>query len=139
MLYYSDASAGQRRASQRAPSRESGGDLGHGPIRTAQRMLQTMTAADMGSVGKDEYAERMVAADEMDGAEYVYTLTGVGAGCTTDTVRSLQTDLEAANEYKVDHLKASIAALEKAREVYSFRFFGTASLEYIVIAASHCN
>ena len=36
-------------------------------------------------------------------------------------------------------MDASIAVLEKAREVYSFRFFGIFPLEYIEIAASHCN
>ena len=64
-------------------------------------MLQTKTAVFSGRVGKDEYAERMEAADETDGAENVY-----GAGCTSDMERSMHTGLETANKYQVDHLEA---------------------------------
>ena len=65
-------------------------------------MLQAKAASYIGCVGKDEYAERMVAACGKDGVECVYmvdetTPTGVCACCIVDTERSLCTDLKAAN------------------------------------------
>ena len=112
-------------------------------IRVAQWMLQTKVASYSGCVGKDEYAERMVAACGKDGVECVYmvdetTPTGVCACCIVDTERSLCTDLKAANNYKVDHLKEHLAVLEKAKVVYSAGFFVTVSPESIEIASSHC-
>merc|ERR1712012_781699 len=56
-----------------------------------------------------------------------------------DTERSLCTDLKAANNYKVDHLKEHLAVLERAKVVYSAGFFVTVSPESIEIASSRCN
>eukprot|EP00450_Noctiluca_scintillans_P004816 CAMPEP_0194502548 /NCGR_PEP_ID=MMETSP0253-20130528/26108_1 /TAXON_ID=2966 /ORGANISM="Noctiluca scintillans" /LENGTH=474 /DNA_ID=CAMNT_0039344711 /DNA_START=40 /DNA_END=1464 /DNA_ORIENTATION=- len=113
-------------------------------IRVAQWMLQKKAASYMGCVGKDEYADKMQAACEKDSVACVYmvdenTPTGTCACCIVDTERSLCTDLKAANNYKVDHLKEHIAVLEKAKVVYSAGFFITVSPESIELASSHCN
>merc|ERR1719284_316009 len=67
------------------------------------------------------------------------TPTGTCAVCILDKERSLCTDLNAANNYKVDHLKENMAVLEKATVVYSAGFFVTVSPESMELASSHCN
>jgi len=113
-------------------------------IRVAQWMLQQRASSYMGCVGKDDYAEKMRAACEKDGVSCLYlvdetTPTGVCACCIVDKERSLCTDLKAANNYKVDHLKENMSVLEAATVVYSAGFFVTVSPESMELASSHCN
>jgi len=69
------------------------------------------------------------------------TPTGTCATCIIDKERSLVTNLGAANNYKVDHLKQAdnMAILEKAKVVYSAGFFMTVCPEAMEIASKHCN
>jgi len=108
-------------------------------IRVAQWMLQTPGAtAYMGCVGKDDNAEKLRAACKADGVNAQYmedaaTPTGCCACLILDKERSLCTNLAAANNYKVDHVKKpdmwKIA--EDAKIVYSAGFFITVSPESI--------
>merc|ERR1719330_1714568 len=78
-------------------------------IRVAQWMLQTPGAtAYMGCVGKDAFAETMRTACGKDGVAAHYmideaTPTGTCATLISGVERSLCTNLNAANNYKVDH------------------------------------
>ena len=64
------------------------------------------------------------------------TPAGTCACCNVDTE---STDLKAANNYKVDHLKEHNAVLETAKVVYSAGFFTTVSPDSKELASSHCN
>jgi adenosine kinase len=114
-------------------------------IRVCQWMLQKNNATSyMGCVGKDDYGEKLKEACKKDGVNVLYledesTPTGTCATCIVDKERSLCTNLAAANNYKVDHLKANMAVLEKAKVVYSAGFFITVSPESIELASKHCN
>jgi len=109
-------------------------------IRVAQWMLQKKNAASyMGCIGKDENGDKLKEACEKDGVNGVYmidesTATGTCACCILDKERSLVTNLSAANNYKVDHLKENMAILEKAKVVYSAGFFMTVCGEAMEIA-----
>merc|ERR1711904_312631 len=108
-------------------------------IRVAQWMLQTPgSTAYMGCVGKDAQADKLRAACKADGVDAQYmedasTPTGCCACLILDKERSLCTNLGAANNYKVDHVKQpdmwKIA--EDAKIVYSAGFFITVSPEAI--------
>ena len=92
-------------------------------------------------VGKDEYADRMLAARGKDGVECVCVIdettpTGACVCRIADTERPSCTDLKAANYYTVDRLEEHSAVVEKAMVVYSAVFFVTVFLESI--ASSHC-
>lgn len=60
---------------------------------------------------------------------------------TADGERSLITDLQAANNYKVEHFNepAQQAALEAAKVVYSSGFFMTVCPDAMLAAAKACN
>eukprot|EP01043_Picozoa_sp_COSAG02_P009822 COSAG02_NODE_338_length_24206_cov_94.612685_8_plen_246_part_00 len=60
---------------------------------------------------------------------------------TADGERSLITDLQAANNYKIEHFneEAQQAALSAAKIVYSSGFFMTVCPDAMVAAAKHCN
>jgi adenosine kinase len=113
-------------------------------IRVCQWMLQKNNATSyMGCIGKDEYGEKLAEACKADGVNAVYMIdesvpTGTCATCICDKERSLVTNLSAANNYKIDHMKANIALLEKAKVVYSAGFFMTVSEESMVTASKHC-
>lgn len=113
-------------------------------IRVANWMLQTAGAtAYMGCVGKDEFADKMKACCEKEGVKTAYmvdttTPTGSCAVLVEGIERSLCTNLMAANNFKVDHLKeaANMALLQQAKVVYSAGFFITVSMESIRLAAA---
>jgi len=113
-------------------------------IRVAQWMLQTAGAtAYMGCVGKDDFAERMKASCEKDGVKTAYmvdpaTPTGSCAVLIDGIERSLCTNLKAANNFKVDHVKgaANLAILQQAKIVYSAGFFITVSTDSMKLAAA---
>lgn len=112
-------------------------------IRVAQWMLQEpgMTAY-FGCVGADEYGKKLSDACKKDGVQAQYmvdasTPTGKCACTILDKERSLTTDLSAANNYKVSHLKepAQMKILEGAKVVYSAGFFITVSGESMDLAS----
>jgi adenosine kinase len=109
-------------------------------IRVAQWMLQKKNATSyMGCIGKDGNGDKLKEACKKDGVNGVYmidekTPTGQCACCILDKERSLVTNLSAANNYKVDHLKENMAILDKAKVVYSAGFFMTVCGEAMEIA-----
>jgi adenosine kinase len=102
-------------------------------------MLQTPGAtAYMGCVGKDDNGDLLKKACEKDGVTTYYrvdaeTPTGVCATLINGVERSLCTNLNAANNYKVDHCKqpAHWKVIEGAKIIYSAGFFVTVSQESI--------
>jgi adenosine kinase len=114
-------------------------------IRVAQWMSQTPgTTAYMGCVGKDENAEKLRAACKKDGVNAQYmedssTPTGSCACLILDKERSLCTNLAAANNYKIDHVKKpeNWKIVEDAKIVYSAGFFITVSPDSIEAVSSH--
>jgi|TARA_B100000683_G_scaffold141185_1_gene137435 adenosine kinase len=114
-------------------------------IRVAQWMLQKEGAtAYMGCVGKDAFAAQMKTSCEGDGvfANYMVdesTPTGTCAVIVKDGERSLCAALNAANNYKAEHLDASenFALVEKADFYYMAGFFMTVSPESIMRVAKH--
>jgi len=123
-------------------------------IRVAQWMLQAPGAtAYMGCVGSDAFAAKMVAACQKDGVNARYmvdatTPTGTCAVLINGNERSLCTALNAANNYKVEHMKEpeNWAIATSAKIVYSAGFFITvsppsikeASLEAAKRGATYC-
>eukprot|EP00929_Paragymnodinium_shiwhaense_P013240 TRINITY_DN121107_c0_g1_i1.p1 TRINITY_DN121107_c0_g1~~TRINITY_DN121107_c0_g1_i1.p1 ORF type:complete len:476 (+),score=178.16 TRINITY_DN121107_c0_g1_i1:85-1512(+) len=115
-------------------------------IRVASWMFgEKHQASYMGCIGKDDYGAKMQAAVEKDGVRAQYmvdekTPTGTCAVCVVGKGRSLCTNLSAANNYKVDHLKEpdNMSLLEKAKVVYSAGFFITVCPEAIEVCAKHC-
>jgi len=114
-------------------------------IRVAQWMSQTAgTTAYMGCVGKDDQADKLRAACKKDGVDAQYmedasTPTGCCACLILDKERSLCTNLAAANNYKVDHVKKpeNWKIVEAAKIVYSAGFFITVSPESIEAVSNH--
>jgi adenosine kinase len=112
-------------------------------IRVAQWMLQEagMTAY-FGCVGNDDYGKKLADACKADGVQAQYmidpkTPTGKCAVTILDKERALTTDLSAANNYKIDHLKeeAQWKVLQGAKIVYSAGFFITVSMPSMEAAA----
>jgi adenosine kinase len=114
-------------------------------IRVAQWMLQTPgSTAYMGCVGKDANADKLRAACAKDGVNAQYmedpsTPTGCCACLILDKERSLCTNLAAANNYKVDHVKQpeNWKIVEQAKIVYSAGFFITVSPPSIEAVSNH--
>merc|ERR1711865_854857 len=114
-------------------------------IRVAQWMLQTPgSTAYMGCVGKDDNAQKLRDACKKDGVNALYmedasTPTGCCACLILDKERSLCTNLAAANNYKVDHVKKpeNWKIVEDAKIVYSAGFFITVSPESIEAVSNH--
>ncbi|CAK9011034.1 unnamed protein product [Durusdinium trenchii] len=111
-------------------------------IRVAQWMLQEPgKTAYMGCIGEDEFGKKLTDACKKDGVDCKYmidktTPTGACAVTIMNKERSLTTNLHAANNYKVDHLKANMATLSAAKIVYSAGFFITVSPESIEMASN---
>lgn len=112
-------------------------------IRVAQWMLQSPGAtAYMGCVGSDANAAKMREACEKDGVKCAYmvdeaTPTGCCAVLVSDNERSLCTNLNAANNFKVSHLQEAEnwKILTEAKIIYSAGFFITVSPESIKLAS----
>merc|ERR1719163_2508277 len=104
-------------------------------IRVAQWMLQTPgSTAYMGCIGNDDNGKKMIEACAKDGVKTAYmvdkaTPTGCCAVLINTPERSLCTNLNAANNFKVEHLKApeNWAICEGAKIIYSAGFFITVS------------
>jgi len=111
-------------------------------IRVAQWMLQTPGAtAYMGCVGNDKNAETMKVCCEKDGVKTSYmvdesTPTGSCACLIEGIERSLCTNLCAANNFKVDHVKKpeNMKLVQEAKIIYSAGFFITVSTESMELA-----
>jgi len=112
-------------------------------IRVAQWMLQTAgSTAYIGCVGKDESAAKMLAACAKDGVKTAYmvdeaTPTGCCAVLVNGIERSLCTNLNAANNYKITHMQqeANMAIVKAAKIIYSAGFFITVSPDSMKLAA----
>merc|ERR1712176_1210534 len=111
-------------------------------IRVAQWMLQQPGAtAYMGCVGKDDFADKMKASCEKDGVQTSYmvdasTPTGSCAVLIDGIERSLCTNLMAANNFKLDHVKEAenLKLVQEAKIIYSAGFFITVSTESMKLA-----
>lgn len=120
------------------------GGAGQNSIRVAQWLLQTPQAtAYMGCIGNDVFGQKMTETAKKDGVNVQYmidqaTPTGTCAVCVVDNDRSLVANLAAANNFKVDHVKAHMDLIERARVVYCTGFFITVSPESISLVANHC-
>jgi adenosine kinase len=115
-------------------------------IRVCQWMLPENpgSTAYMGCVGKDANAEQMKECCKKDGVNAVYmedaaTPTGCCAVCILGTERSMVTNLQAANNYKVDHAKENWSVVESAQIFYSAGFFVTVSPETIAEVSKHAS
>jgi adenosine kinase len=112
-------------------------------IRVAQWMLQQPgSAAYMGCVGQDEFAEKMKASCGKDGVKTCYmvdagTETGSCAVLIEGIERSLCTNLKAANNFKVDHVQKpdNLKIVQEAKIIYSAGFFITVSTDSMRLAA----
>ena len=107
-------------------------------IRFASWMLQDTPASVsfMGSVGDDESAAKLRAANAAVGIETHYmtdaaAATGRCAVCVLDKERTMVTDLAAANSFKMAHLDTERAGelVDAASVVYMAGFFLTVSAE----------
>lgn len=96
----------------------------------------------MGCIGDDENGKRLAEACAKEGVKTSYmidktTPTGVCATLIVGIERSLCTNLNAANNFKVDHVKLAdnTKILEGAKIVYSAGFFITVSQDSMRLAA----
>jgi adenosine kinase len=112
-------------------------------IRVAQWMLATPgSTAYMGCVGSDDNGAKLKAACDKDGVNASYmvdssTPTGLCATLVVGIERSLCTNLNAANNYKVDHAKQpeNLKIIQGAKIIYSAGFFITVSPDSIKLAS----
>ncbi|ODQ56201.1 pfkB family carbohydrate kinase [Saitoella complicata NRRL Y-17804] len=87
------------------------GGAAQNAMRGAQYVLPPKSTVYVGCVGKDKFAEQLHAANEREGLRTEYlvdesTPTGKCGVVITGNNRSLVTDLAAANNYKLEHLKS---------------------------------
>ena len=114
-------------------------------IRVAQWMLQVPFAtAYMGCVGKDAFADEMKKVCVADGVNANYmvdesTPTGTCGVLVNGGERSLVAALNAANNYKMEHLEKpeNWKLVEDARFYYSAGFFLTVSPDSMLAVAKH--
>jgi len=112
-------------------------------IRVAQWMLQEAGAtAYMGCIGSDANGSKMREACDKDGVQCAYmvdeaTATGCCAVLVAGGDRSLVTNLNAANNFKVDHVNQpdNLKIVQGAKIIYSAGFFITVSPESIQLAS----
>lgn len=114
-------------------------------IRVAQWMSQTQGFGGyIGSIGKDENAEKLKQGCEEVGVQTSFFLsdnpTGTCAVCIKDKERSLIANLSAANDYKQDHIQSAEAQVmtKSARVIYSAGFFLTVSPDTLIEVAQSC-
>lgn len=113
-------------------------------MRGAQWLLPPNQTVYIGCVGQDANAQLLRDAAAKDGLRTKYledaeTPTGVCAVLITGTERSLITDLLAANNYKVEHLKKPEIwqLVEDAKFYYTGGFFLTVSPPSAMLIAEH--
>ena len=113
-------------------------------ICVAQWMLQKEDAtAYMGCIGKDANGEKLSAACRTDGVKALYMVdpvvpTGTCATLITGIERSLCRNLNAANNYKVEHCKEADnwKVAQGAKIVYSAGFFATVCPDAMKLVAA---
>jgi len=100
------------------------------------------STAYMGCVGSDDNGAKLKEVCAKDGVNATYmvdpsTPTGVCATLVVGKERSLCTNLNAANNYKVDHAKEpeNLKIIKEAKIIYSAGFFITVSPESIKLAS----
>ncbi|KAJ3224224.1 hypothetical protein HK099_000085 [Clydaea vesicula] len=119
------------------------GGAAQNAMRGAQWLLPENSTIYIGAAGKDDQAIQLVAAAKKDGLETkymeVHKPTGRCAVLITGISRSLVTDLLAANEYKIEHLKSPEiwACVEKAKYFYVGGYFLTVSPDSALHLAKH--
>ncbi|KAI9190727.1 Ribokinase-like protein [Polychytrium aggregatum] len=120
------------------------GGAAQNSLRGAQWLLPKNSTVYIGCVGKDAQGALLKEAAAKDGLRTEYledeTLpTGQCAVLITDHNRSLVTDLQAANAYKIDHLKRPEvwSLVEKARFFYVGGYFLTVSPPSALLIAEH--
>ena len=114
-------------------------------IRVAQWMLGApKSAAYMGCIGKDAFADEMVKCCEAEGVHVNYmvdeaTPTGTCGVLVNGGERSLCAALNAANNYKIAHLERpeNWKLVEDAKFYYSAGFFLTVSPDSMLKVAKH--
>jgi len=100
-------------------------------------MLPADSVAFFGCVGKDKYADILSKENEKAGLHTVYrvdekTPTGRCGVVITGHNRSMCTDLAAANEYKIEHLKEQWNYVENAKVYYVGGFHLTVSVPAVM-------
>ncbi|KAI9102695.1 Ribokinase-like protein [Phlyctochytrium arcticum] len=120
------------------------GGAAQNALRGAQYLLPAKQTVYIGCVGKDANAEKLRDAAAKDGLRTEYledpeTPTGLCAVLITGTDRSLCTDLMAANNYKIDHLKRPEiwALVENAKFFYTGGFFLTVCPPAAMLIGEH--
>lgn len=120
------------------------GGAAQNTARGAQYILPADSVVYFGSVGKDVYADKLIAANAQYGLKTQYmvqenTATGKCAALITGKHRSLVTDLAAANEFKASHLEKpeNWAFVENAKFFYIGGFHLTVSPEAIQLLGKH--
>ncbi|KAI8815959.1 Ribokinase-like protein [Fimicolochytrium jonesii] len=113
-------------------------------MRGAQWLLPAKSTVYIGCVGKDANAQKLREAAAKDGLRTEYledaeAATGLCAVLITGIERSLCTDLQAANLYKIDHLKKPEiwGLVESAKFYYTSGFFLTVSPPSAMLIAEH--
>lgn len=120
------------------------GGAAQNTARGAQYILPADSVVYFGSVGKDVYADQLIAANARYGLKTQYmvqesTATGKCAAIITGKHRSLVTDLAAANEFKASHLQKAEnwAIVEQGKYFYVGGFHLTVSPEAIELLGQH--
>ncbi|KAJ3113928.1 adenosine kinase [Physocladia obscura] len=120
------------------------GGAAQNTLRGAQWLLPPKSTVYVGAVGKDANAEKLRSAAHSEGLRTEYMVdetlpTGVCGVLVTGQNRSLVTDLQAANSYKVSHLQSPEiwSLVENAKYFYVGGFFLTVSVESANLIAKH--
>lgn len=118
------------------------GGAAQNTARGAAYVLGPKKVGYFGSVGKDTYADKLLAENEAAGVVSFYQVqkeigTGKCAALITDHNRSLVTDLGAANYFTPDHLDAHWDKVEAAKIFYIGGFHLTVSPEAICKLGKH--
>ena len=97
-----------------------------------------------GSVGKDERGESLtknLVDDGMNANMHIQedTPTGTCAVIVVDKDRTLCANLAAACKYQTSHLEANMAALDRAKLIYTTSFFITSNVEALMKVANYAN
>lgn len=118
------------------------GGAAQNTARGAQYILPDDSVVFIGCVGKDKYADMLVEANKKVGLHTVYRVdekapTGRCAVVITGHDRSMCTDLAAANEYKIEHLKENWNLVEQAKVLFVGGYHLTVSVPAVMALAEH--
>ncbi|ODV77357.1 adenosine kinase [Suhomyces tanzawaensis NRRL Y-17324] len=120
------------------------GGAGQNAARGAQYILPADSVVYFGSVGKDVYSEKLLAANKQYGLRTEYQVqesvaTGKCAALISGHHRSLVTDLAAANLFQASHLQKpeNWALVENASNFYIEGYHLTVSVEAIQLLGKH--